>query len=94
MLKETYRSIVAILATLSIFVIVFIVLGVVFSLLMAFLYVNNPAYCRDCNTGLGLLGIGFCASGLFSPLILWGIDRILSYEDKPQSELLCQHERE
>ncbi|MCA9904003.1 MAG: hypothetical protein KC547_09110 [Anaerolineae bacterium] len=40
----------------------YVVLGVVFSGLIALWYVNSPAYCRDCDTGLGLCMCGFVLS--------------------------------
>jgi hypothetical protein len=44
------------------YLILFFVLGLFFSLLIAFGYANSANYCRDCNTGLGLCMIGYFLS--------------------------------
>ncbi len=49
----------------------YVVLGIVFSVLIALWYVNSPAYCHDCDTGLGLCMCGFVLSAPITLLAIY-----------------------
>lgn len=83
--RKMYGELIYALAMISIYVMLWGILWAIITLGISFLYVNSSAYCRDCDTGLGLCGIAFIISGVVTPIIgyggLWLIDKFS--DEKP-----------
>jgi hypothetical protein len=59
------------LVQFGVVMVVFMIVGIVLSIVISTLYVNSPNACRDCDIGPGLFGIGFCASFFVTPLVIY-----------------------
>jgi len=79
--KELYSSTIHGLAAISVWILVYMVVGVVCTAGVSFLYVNSPNYCRDCNTGIGLCGIGFILSLGVTPAVIYFACRLFKAPD-------------
>ncbi len=66
-MKDIYSNFVRLVARL----LVFIITGCGFTTMISVLFVHSENYCRDCNTGLGLVTIGFGISLFATPILLW-----------------------
>ena len=73
------------LLTLFLIGVIFVGLGTLISVAITLLYVNSSLFCRDCDTGLGLCCIGFCFSGVLTPLI-WFYGRKLIIRSTEKGE--------
>ena len=59
------------LAAISLyFFLLFVPLGCVATFVVGFLYTRSSNYCRDCDTGLALMLLGFCFSAVVTLIVL------------------------
>lgn len=70
------------LAIFSAVSLLWLVLGAIVSLIIILLYVNSSAYCRDCDTGLGLCGIGYCLGTIIMVVLLMRFPAQISIKRK------------
>lgn len=69
-MRRIFSNFIKLLFQLSLVFTLFMVLGIIASVVIALWYVNSPAYCRDCDTGLGLCGIGFAVAAVATPILI------------------------
>lgn len=72
-MKQTFSDVISLIARLSIYGLTYAIVGAIVSAVISLVYVNGSAYCRDCNTGLGLCMAGYCAALFITPALIYGV---------------------
>src|SRR5687768_9708993 len=75
--RNIFSNFIKLLFQLSLVFTLFMVLGIIASVTIILWYGNSDAYCRDCDTGLGLCGIGFGIGGVVTPLLIYFVRRFI-----------------
>lgn len=79
-----FSNLIFLILKLFLYMTIFVVIGTIFTVIISLLYVNSAGYCRDCDTGIGLVGIGFILSLIATPLIIILGDRFLSRDSETE----------
>lgn len=64
----------------------FIVIGCGLTMVSSVIVFNSVGYCRDCNTGIGFVGIGFFLSIFMTPFVLTYVVRAVGLDDEPKQK--------
>lgn len=67
------RVIIRLLLGMGTLLLVWVSSGCLITFIVSWLYTQGPNYCRDCNTGLGLVCISFSVGTFLTPVVLYFI---------------------